>query len=302
MTFKPVPFADGRRGLAALLLLLLAEALVLGIAWALPTGGLAFVVLLLALALWVPIAYVGWRTWLCLSLAYWVDRNAVTIAWGPLRQIIPLGEIREVRRGTAGAAVRPGWLRRLGRLTEDERWPRAEPYAVYGPEIGATRKVDGMAVTSVATVPLSGQLVLVTGQGGYGISPADPEGFLEALEQHHELGPTRLLTLERKRPEVAESPLWRDRVGLAVLLAGLAGCLVLLGTFMMRYARLPAAVEGVSRDALILLPVFGFGVWAINGVWGMLMYREQRVAALLLWIGALVVQAVCLVALFSVTG
>jgi hypothetical protein len=302
MTFKPAPFADGRRGLAALLLLLLADAVLMWIMLALPTGGLAFVVLLLALALWVPILYVGWRTWLCLSVAYWIDRNAVTIAWGPLRQIIPLGEIREVRRGLAGMAVLPGWLRRLDPLTQADGWERVERYAIYGPEIEATRKIEGMDVTSVATLPLAGQLLLVTGQEAFGISPEDPEGFLEALEQHHELGPTRLLAVERQRPEVVELPLWHDRLALAVLLAGLAGSLILLGAYMVRFAGMPPVVEGVSRDALILLPVFGFAVWVINGVWGMLLYGEQRVGALLLWIGTLVVQAVCLVALFSVTG
>lgn len=302
MTFKPAPFADGRRGLAALLLLLLAEATLIWVVLALPTGGLAFLILLLALGLWIPIVYVGWRTWLCLSVAYWIDRNAVTVAWGPLRQIIPLGEIREVRRGLAGMAVLPGWLSRLDALTQAEKWERVERYVVYGPEIGATRAVGSLDVTSVATLPLAGQLLLVTGQEAFGVSPEDPEEFLAALEQHHELGPTRLLALERQRPAVVESPLWRDRLGLAVLLAGLAGSLILLGAYMVRFAGTPLVVEGVSRDALILLPVFGFAVWIINGVWGMLLYGEQRVGALLLWIGALVVQAVCLVALFSVTG
>ncbi|MFO7668430.1 MAG: hypothetical protein R6W31_02115, partial [Bacteroidales bacterium] len=36
-----------------------------------------------------------------------------------------------------------------------------------------------------------------TARGVYGISPADPAGFLGSLDQHHRLGPTHLLVHQR---------------------------------------------------------------------------------------------------------
>jgi hypothetical protein len=312
MIFKPASSTDGRRALLAGLLLIALDLVVAILMAARPVGGSTFVLLLLVIALWLPMGYVLWRAWLCLSLAYWIDRNALTLAWGPIRQVIPIGDLQQVQRGQAvatllqGAPLAQGPNGQLDQPVRAlaQRWPALAPFLIYGPDLGTRRRLQDTKVYSVASQPLPDQLLLRTGGGVYGISPADPDGFLAALQQQHQLGPTRLVAHQRQWPRWMRFPLWQDRFLLVLLLAGFLGTLLLLGIAMSRFAALPFALpqwENLDRRMIFLFPIFGLAVWLINGVWGLLVYQRQRVAAGLLWGGALAAQAAALVALLSVT-
>jgi hypothetical protein len=312
MIFKPASSTEGRRALLAGLLLLLLDLVVAISMAALPVGASTFVLLLLVLALWVPLGYVLWRAWLCLTLAYWIDRNALTLAWGPIRQVIPIGDVQQVQRGQAVEAMLSGAPLAQGpngqvdqpALAIARRWPALARFVLYGPDLGARRRLQGVRVYSVASQPLPGQLLLHTDVRVYGISPADADGFLAALQQQNQLGPTRLVAHQRHWPRWMRFPLWQDRFLLILLLAGFLGTLLLLGVAMSRFALLPFALpqwDNLDRRMIFLFPIFGLAVWLINGVWGLLVYERQRVAAGLLWGGALAAQAAALVALLSVT-
>lgn len=303
MIFRAAPFPAQRRGLLTLAGLLLALGLLVWLVLRLPVSGLAFGLLLVSLALGALWVYLAWRAWACLSLRYWLDRNAVTVIWGPVRQVIPLPAIREVRRHVQlppaeGRAAPPAWLEEWLLYGHDLN----KAHVVARPGVGTA--AQAWRVVCLASRPLPEQLVLVTDQGAFGISPDQPEAFLAALEEHHQLGPARLLRVERQRPPLWEAPVWRDRWAVGLLAAGLVGGLALLGVVMVRYPALPAELsgaQGLSKSALFWLPAFGFGVWLVNGLWGLLIYRSQRVGALLLWAGALVGQAAALAGFFALT-
>lgn len=312
MIFKPAPSTDGRRALLATLLLIVLDLLLAVVMFARPVGGATFLLLLLILALWLPIGYLLWRAWVCLSLTYWIDRNAVTVAWGPIRQVIPIGDVQQVYRGDAvtallaGAPLAPGPNGQVDRpaLALAARWPAIARFVVYGPDAGTRRLPGGIKVYSVASRPLPEQLLLRSSSGIYGISPADPNSFLAVLQEQHQLGPTRLVANQRSWPRLVRYPLWQDRFLLVLLLAGFLGALLLLGVAMSRFAALPFALpqwDDLDRRMIFLFPIFGLAVWLINGIWGLLVYRRQRVASVLLWGGALAAQAAALVALLSVT-
>jgi hypothetical protein len=312
MIFKPAPSTDGRRALLAALLLIVLDLLLVVVMFARPVGGATFLLLLLVLALWLPLGYVLWRAWLCLSLAYWIDRNALTLAWGPIRQVIPIGDVQQVQRGAAVAAILPAAPLPLGpngqidqpAQTLARRWPALARFVLYGPDLGVRRRLQGRKVYSVASRPLPEQLLLHTSVRVYGISPADADGFVSALQQQNRLGPTRLVEHQRHWPRWMRFPLWQDRFLLILLVAGFLGTLLLLGVAMSRFTSLPFALPGwdnLDRRMIFLFPVFGLAVWLINGVWGLLVYERQRVAAGLLWGGALAAQAAALVALLTVT-
>jgi hypothetical protein len=145
----------------------------------------------------------------------------------------------------------------------------------------------------------------MTAAGAYGLSPDNPERFLNSLAQHHQLGPTHLVAQERHWPRVVQSPLWQDRVLVAMLVAGFAGFLLLLGVATMRFTSLPFALpqwDNLDRRMIFVFPAFGFAIWVIDGIWGLLVYRRHRVAAGLLWAGALAAQAAALIALVSITS
>lgn len=312
MIFKPATFSDGRRALLAASLLIVLDLAVAILMAARPVGASTFLLLLVILLLWLPIGYLLWRAWFCLSLAYWIDRNAITLAWGPIRQVIPIGDVQEIRRGEAMAAMLDGV--RLaqgpnGQIDQParaiaERWPALARLVAFGPDLGTRRLVHGARIYSLASRPLPDQLLLFAGRGIYGISPADPEHFLQVLQQQNQLGPTRLVAHRRHWPRWMRFPLWQDRFLLGLLLAGFVGVLVLLGIALTRFAALPFALpqwDNLDRRMIFLFPAFGLAVWLINGIWGLLVYERQRVAAGLLWGGALAAQAAALVALLTVT-
>ena len=53
------------------------------------------------------------------------------------------------------------------------------------------------------------------------------------------------------------------------------------------------------RQGLFLLPLIGLLAWGINTVWGGVIYHRQRLAAYLLWGGAIAVQIIAGLALGS---
>jgi hypothetical protein len=40
-----------------------------------------------------------YRTWAAFTLEYWVDRNAITLRWAHLHQVIPTQSVRAISQG-----------------------------------------------------------------------------------------------------------------------------------------------------------------------------------------------------------
>ena len=312
MTFKPAPFLEGRRAALAASLLFLLNLLLLIVFFAKPVAGSTFFLFVLGLLLWLPLLYVAWRAWACFTLAYWIDRNEITVVYGPVRQTIPLGDILEIRLGEAvaiwqqdepevqGPNGEADWA--VERLVQ--RWPKLARWLCYGPELGTRRVLKGRRVNSLASQPLADQILLVTVVRSYGISPDAPDRFLVALDELHELGPTHLTTQQRHWPTIARWPLWQDPMLMGLLAAGFVGFLVLLGVAIFRFTGLPYALplwDNLDRRLIFIFPAFGLAVWLINGAWGLVVHRRHRIAAALLFGGAVAAQLAALVALLSVT-
>lgn len=289
MTFKSAVAVDGWRGAGVcggivLLILLL-------FVWLTnrSVSGLSFILALLILAAIPLLAYLGLRTLSSLFMEYWVDRDGVVVVWGPMREIIPIGSIERIQRG--------GFDSLRGRWWE---WPN--PYLTEG------QAADLGPVHSLATRPAPEQVVLVTKQAAYALSPRTPDEFIAALQARHKLGPVRLLKPERRWPSPWQWDIWRDRLALALLGVAALVNLVLFGYLCFRYPQLPANLplhfdplgqpdRYGSPAALFVLPLIGLGAIVINGLWGAALYRRRRNAAYLLWGGALVVQILVAVAL-----
>jgi hypothetical protein len=294
MTFKPLSCSDRWYGLLAIFGLIVADA---GSVWAIlhrPLDGLSYLLVLWVLASILILLYIGYRTLGAFTLEYWVDRDAVTLVWGPTRQIVPVGEIQRVLVGG-----------------QEYRMPRFQPWHWPCPD---RRRVacDGLGVVnSYATRPLDRQLVLVTAAESYGLSPADPKGFVSALQERYALGVARPLQTALRRPPVWTWPLWRDRVALFLIGAGLLGVLLIFGALCFRYpalsSDLPLHFDAsgipdriVPKSGLFVLPMIGLIAWSFNLVAGIWLYRRvQQGAAYLLWGGAVIVQMVAGLGLFN---
>lgn len=291
MTFKSAVAVDGWRGAAVCGGIVLLIVLLLAWLTRRPVSGFSFVLALLILVAIPLLVYLGFRTLSSLLMEYWVDRDGVTVVWGPMREIIPIGSIERIQRG-GFAGVQGRWW----------EWPN--PYLTEGAAGGLG------PIHSLATRPAAEQVVLFTDQAAYALSPRAPDEFITALQARHKLGPARLLKPERRWPSPWQWDIWRDR--LALVLLGLAALLnlVLFGYLCFRYPQLPAdlplhfdAQGQVDRygspASLFVLPLIGLGALVINGLWGGALYRRHRAGAYLLWGGALVVQFLVAVALIN---
>jgi Domain of unknown function (DUF1648)/Bacterial PH domain len=294
MTFKPLSCRDRWYGVIAVLGLILVDALMV---WAIlhrPVDGLSFLLALWVFASLLIIMYVGYRIAGAFTLEYWVDRDAVTLVWGPTRQTVPVWQIQRVVIGSGSAQV-----------------PRAQPW--HWPYPNRRRAAcDGLGVVnSYATRPLDQQLILVTAGESFGVSPADPGGFIKALQERFALGVGRPLPAELRRPPVWTWPLWRDQVALVLIGAGLLGVLLMFGALCFRFpalsSNLPLHFDAsgipdriVPKSALFVLPIIGLIAWVFNLVAGIWLYRRvQRGAGYLLWGGAVAVQLVAGLGLFN---
>jgi hypothetical protein len=162
-----------------------------------------------------------------------------------------------------------------------------------------------------ATAPPKRQVFVVTPGLAYGISPADRDGFLRALQRRMEMGPTQAVELASKRPGFISWPIWRDALGLALLGAGLLAFLALIGWLAFRFPTLPHLVPLHFNEAgkpdrfgasvnIFTIPFIGLLVYLFNGAIGWLIRGRERVASYLLWGGAVLVQVLAWAAVIGV--
>lgn len=293
MSFKPTPSSDRWRGLLTILLLILLDAVLVRVLMQRPVDGLSFILALGAIGIPLLVAYIAYRTIGAFTLEYWVDRDAVTLVWGLTRHIVPIGQIERV---ITDSTFQPQQGPRLW------HWPCPFRRRLYCDAVGI--------VNAYSTQPLNEQLVLVTTGENFGLSPADRQGFLRALQQRYALGPARHVRPELQRPPLWTWPLWRDRFALFLMGAGLFGVVLMFAVLSFRFPYLSPDlplhfdVSGqpdriAPKSGLFGLPVIGLVTWLFNTAAGVWLYRHiQRGAAYLLWGGALVVQGIAALALF----
>lgn len=265
------------------------------IVWALrrPIDLLQFL-LLLVLVISIPmLIHLFYRTWAAFTLEYWVDRNAITLRWAHLHQVIPTQSIRAIDH-SAELPIEAGSLR---------RWPM--------PFLDIAAAPTAASINLCATRPPAECIVLQTDAGVYALSPADAEGFIEALQARYRLGATQIVTPQRVQRSWLASILSEDRLGAWLLLTGLVGVLILFAVLTISFPNLPDILavrynsQGVPEEirektALFRLLVIGLLAWGVNAVGGLWLTRQrQRIGAHMLWGGAIFVQGVLLLALVS---
>jgi len=312
MSWKPAPSPGGLIGLAAILLVLVVDALIILLLTRLPVGPASFV-LGLSVAVSLPLlALLAYRVYGFFNLAYQLDPEALTIVWAGIRQVISLSAIRHVVTGEELEAETP--KRRL-------HW--------VGYYVGY-EELKGIGPTLFyATRPLAEQVLVLTDGLAFGLSPADPQKFLADLEAHRKLStgaeeqrsrgastPSPQLSVEgvtTLRWPVLELPLWQDRWLHGLL--GLAAALnaALFAYICVRYQALPALIplhfdalgepDRVGpRGDLFWLPAIGLLVLGTNAALGALVHARERLAAHLLLAAAVLVQLLLAVAIWNIVG
>jgi hypothetical protein len=263
------------------------------IVWAIrrPADMLKFLLVVVVVGSLPLLVHLLLRTWAAFTLEYWVDRNAITVRWAHVRQIIPLPAITHMATNQDLPIGKPGLL----------HWPA--PYLrPAGPD---------HAIQIFATAPPAECVLFDTDAGTYALSPADPEAMIAAVQERYMMGPSQVLAPARLRAGRLTRLLPADPLGVWLLTGGLLGVLILFGVLMISFPNLPDVLtvrynsaglpeEIGEKGALYRLPGIGLLAWLINGAAGLvLMARRQVTAAYMLWSGAVVVQIFSLLALVS---
>lgn len=253
---------------------------------------LMLVAVLVSIPLLILLIY---QTLGCLTLRYNLDRNGLIIRWIGTQQCVP---IRDIQRIVSGHHFEGTIVHRRGL-----RWPGHERGVGMVPGIGRTR--------FLANRPLGDQLLLVAPGEAYGISPRDPEGFIQAYEARRQLGPNRLLDRGVDRGRLLTWPLWTDHTAWVLLGIAIIVNLALFGYLGSRYPSLDLQLplhfdnQGLvdrigTRIELFTLPIIGLIILVTNTVLGLLLYRRERAGSYLLWGAAAAAQALFWLAVFGI--
>jgi len=288
----------------------------LGLAGAAWLFALAFVIilqltqkpaLLLAFALAVALlfdlaalAVVLYRALTNLWLRYRVDRNGLIIVWGATRLVVPMSAIE---------AVLPA--RHLNDLHDVLNAPRC--WWQPGTHLSSARLPDGREACVRSSLPPADSLAVVTPGRVYLVSPERPDAFVQAWQTRRPLGPTQCWREEQQRTGILALPVWYDRIAWGLLLGTLGAVLFLNGYLTFVYDRLPPTLafhfdvlgrpDRIGQRAeLFGLPILAGIMMILDVGLGFVIYRRERMAAYLIWGGALVLQLLTWGAVYTITG
>jgi hypothetical protein len=290
---------DSRRammvGITAIIVLLLGIFVCAALAVLLPRSLITHALITIALLMAALIAWLGYHIYALMNISYALDRNAFVIRHGPIREIVPMGNVQRV---IAAADIEPG-LHKL-RIPLPDWWIGQGSH----PELGK--------IHFYANAPLKKQLIIVTADANYAISPFDTDAFIEAFRARFQMGPTQPIQPARLLPRFMQWPIWSDRLArtLVAIAIGLNAVLFAIG-----FARYPAlsnqvvlhfnvlgtpdrfaSINQVFGPATISLLLFG-----VNSLFALLVYwRGDKLAAYLAWGGSAVVQLFFLIAMLTV--
>lgn len=230
------------------------------------------------------------------TMRYYLDRNALVIACGVVRHIVPMESVRAI---VSGADVP------LADDLHGVSWP--------GCLMGSAQTRDHGRLAVYSTEPLDRQLVVITDSLCYGISPQQGERFLEEWAAQRDLGPLRQVEQERAYIPFAAMAIWKDRAYWAAMIAGLLASVALFGLISSRFGALPDRLalylspqrevfRIVGKAELYLFPAIGTVIAIANAVVGLLVHRRERLAAHLLAAMTAALQAPLWIVALSVMG
>jgi hypothetical protein len=163
-----------------------------------------------------------------------------------------------------------------------------------------------------SNAPLKQQLIIVTPDMNYAISPADVEGFVEAFRVRFEMGPTQTVQPAHLMPAIMRWPFWSDRLAHTLVLIAIGLNALLFAGCFARYPALPpqlvlhfdpsgapdrfGPLNQIFGPAIIALQLFVINFLIALGVYS----RGEKLAAYLAWGGSAIVQLFFFIAVITV--
>ncbi len=225
------------------------------------------------------------------TLRYTLDRNALTITWGDIRQMVPMSQIERLVPG-----------RELPN-------PHVAGVSWLGHHIGHADIDGGIGDTlfySTHRTPAD-LLYIVTANQSYAVSIEDEVAFAEAVQAQQRLGSLVSVPQTPDRLYLAAQPFWEDRTAQMLAVAAFAMFFAMFGYVYQQYPGLPESIalsfphlNGVTRvaskDELLKLPMTGVGLLLLNLGLGFVAHSWERMVGYVLLIAAIAGEAILLAA------
>lgn len=248
-----------------------------------------------ALALCSLFAY--W-TYSLATLTYTLDRNGLVIAWGAVRQVVPLQAIDRLIPGTSAGV------------------PRVEGVSWWGHHVGSAEVGRIGHVLFYSTHQSAEQVLYVlTVERNYAITVEDAAAFAREVQRRQDLGPTAVVEHRVERSGVALQSVIADPIARWICAAALAGLALLWAYIALRYSSLPptltlhfpptaqdTVLTVTAREAILELPRVATLLLLVNLGAGALLHTWDRMAGYLLFAAAVATQVVMLVAVLLAIG
>ncbi|HYM15859.1 MAG TPA: PH domain-containing protein [Dehalococcoidia bacterium] len=225
------------------------------------------------------------------TLRYALDRNALTITWGDIRQMVPLSQIERLVPG-----------RELPN-------PHIAGVSWLGHHVGHAGIDGGIGDTLFYSTHRSPRdlLYVVTPNQSYALSVDDEVAFAEAVQQQQRLGSLVAVPQAPERLYLAAQPFWEDRTAQVLAVAAIATFFVMFGYVYRQYPGLPPSIalsfpqlSGVTRVAskseLLKLPMTGVGLLLLNLGLGFVAHSWERMVGYVLLLAAIGAEGILLAA------
>jgi hypothetical protein len=247
-----------------------------------------FPLLIGALLLGLGLLFAYW-TWGCSSLRYIVDRNALSIRWGNVQQIVPLGSIEKlIPAGSENVQI------------EGVNWT--------GHHIGRGMVEDlGEVLFYSSHRNFAEVLYVVTPSETYGISVLDNVFFAQTVQSNQSRGPLAEQRQAVRRWGIAAQSFWLDPVARVLSLVMLGAFVVVLGYVLdmypglsqsvaLRFPSLVGVVRVADKSELLDIPRSAFGFLAVDLVLAVLLHSWERMVGYVLLLAGIAIQLMLLVA------
>jgi hypothetical protein len=225
------------------------------------------------------------------TLRYTIDRNALTITWGDIRQMIPMSQIERLVPG-----------RELAN-------PHVAGVSWLGHHVGHANIEGGIGDTLFYSTHRSPSdlLYVVTSGQSYAISVDDEVAFAEAVQQQQRLGSLVAVAQAPDRLYLAAQPFWEDRTAQILALVAFATFFAMFGYVYREYPSLPQSMalsfpelNGITRvgskEELLKLPIAGVTLLIVNLALGFIAHSWERMVGYVLLVATIGAEATLLAA------
>jgi hypothetical protein len=294
-------FPPPRRGLTlqvTLIIILASVSALFGLLASREPIGFRFMIYVLVAALaFFPLPFLIYWLYSLNRANYSLDRDRLTISWGLRTEQIPVSDVEWVRPKSAMATSLPLPFIHM-------------PGAVLG-----VRKHADLGIMEYLASDVNSLLLVATPKRVFVISPQDPKGFMQTIQNSIEMGSLSPVAPESVYLSFAVIQAWQSTLARYFWLAGLflnIGLFTWVSLLIPSLGRVPLGFlpsgipgEAVPGAGLILIPIVSFFFFIVGWVAGLVFYPrpERRPLANIIWASGVLTTLLFLVAvMFIVTA